>query len=293
MKEKYLEELRKALEENNIEAEEIVDTYAKRFDLGYEAEMTDEEIIEMLGSVDDVLTKFNPKSTTGKKRWNCNLDFANLFSDFTIVTSKKAGISFQFAEDDEIEKYVEIKNSEDEISLKANNLIKRKHFEGTMVIGPDVCFDKFVISGAHTDLRICDLNVNSFKFNLISGDAKIANITALESAYVSIVTGDIVIDSLKSPNATISTTSGDIVIDEITADSVKLNTISGDIIINRSNEAVYKISTVSGDVAIKNGADISLVSSTSVSGDVTISGKASGKTISDAINKVFKDIKIF
>lgn len=293
MKEKYLEDLKEALANLNIQDEEILNTYTKRFELGHEAGLNDEEIIEMLGSVDDVVAKYHSTSSTCKKRLNCSLDFANLFSDFAIVSSKEPGISFQFDKDDDVENYVAIKISEDEISLKANNATKKHHFEGTMIVGPDICFDKFVICGVDTDLQICNLNMNTFNFSLVNGDVNFKNITALQSVNLSVVTGDVMINSIVSPEVAISTTSGDVDIDEITADSIKLNTVSGDININRSNEAKYKINTVSGDVTIRSGADLSLVSSASVSGEVTVSGKSSGKTVSDIINDTFKKIKIF
>ena len=57
MKEKYLEELKYALNERGIYNSEIIAKYERRYNLGKEAGLSDEDILDMLGSPSDVAAK--------------------------------------------------------------------------------------------------------------------------------------------------------------------------------------------------------------------------------------------
>ena len=56
---KYLEELKNELEKENISnKDEIFKKYEDRYNFGLEAGLSDEEIEEMLGDIDDIIEKY-------------------------------------------------------------------------------------------------------------------------------------------------------------------------------------------------------------------------------------------
>ena len=63
--EEFLKELEEKLKEKNIENwEEILDKYEKRFHFGLESGLSDEEIIRMLGSIEDIIDSYSKKEDT-------------------------------------------------------------------------------------------------------------------------------------------------------------------------------------------------------------------------------------
>ena len=77
MKESFLKELREALEAKGVQnIEDILDTYSSRFDLGYEAGMTDEEILDMLGSIEDIVSSYTEKEVS-KNKYNITLELVH------------------------------------------------------------------------------------------------------------------------------------------------------------------------------------------------------------------------
>ena len=63
--EEFLKELEEKLKEKNIENwEEILDKYEKRFNFGLESGLSVEEIIRMLGSVDDIIDSYKLRRAT-------------------------------------------------------------------------------------------------------------------------------------------------------------------------------------------------------------------------------------
>ena len=88
--EKFLKELKIALEEAHIEnKEEILATYLEHFTLGHEAGMSDEEIIDRFDQIEDIIWKLGrKKSDKEPEGYSIELDLA-CFSDFQIRCSNK------------------------------------------------------------------------------------------------------------------------------------------------------------------------------------------------------------
>ena len=289
--EKFLEELRKALEEANVEnSEEIVAKYLEHFSLGHEAGMTDEEIIERFDSIEDIVLQAR-RTKKNSSRYEVILDL-DCFSDFRIVR-KGVGIEFNIEED--AFKHVSVLRDGNRIHLKSNlkskfmSSFKRRGFEGTMFVGADVIFDQFTINNVNCDIT-CNFKIQctDFSFCNVNGDIEDLDIVAEESIVINNTSGDIELSNVEAPTIKINSVSGDITVDELTADYVKLSTVSGDISVQISTDAEYNISTVSGDVRIEEGADDSKVKISTVSGEVEISGKVISKSISEIIKDSFK-----
>ncbi|MDE6660360.1 MAG: DUF4097 family beta strand repeat-containing protein [Anaeroplasmataceae bacterium] len=288
--EKFLEELRKALEEANIEnGEEIVAKYLEHFSVGHEAGMTDEEIIERFDSIEDIVhNAIDEKETLS--RYDVILDL-ECFSDFKIVKKDEiSGIDFEIEED--AYKYVSVVREGRRIHLKSklfNTLFKKRNFEGTMFIGRNVLFGEFTINNVNCDMTCdCKIMCSDFSLSNVNGDIEELDLVAEEIIVINNTNGDIEISRLEAPHVKISTVSGDIHIEEFTADEVKLSTVSGDISIELATGAEYNINSVSGDVRIEAGAEDSKVKVSTVSGEVEISGKVVSESVSEKIKKSFK-----
>lgn len=290
--EKFLEELRRALEEANVEnKEEILAAYLEHFSIGHEAGLTDEEIIERFDSIEDIVWK-KGKSKETLDGYDIELDLV-CFSDFQICCSNKIkGVQIDI--DAKALNYVEIIRDGKKISLKSlpqQYFAKRKNcdFEGKMIIEANSFIKRLKINNVSCDVKCNDeLQVGSFVLSNVSGDAKFNSLDAKEDIVISNTTGDVDVHFLSSPKLKLSSVSGDLTIKDLTSDIVKISTVSGDIVIHHSNDAEYQISTVSGEVNVVDGADEEKVKATRVSGEVFVSGKSMGSSVSDIIKKSFK-----
>lgn len=296
MKNEYLEELKRELESNNIEnKDEIYALYESRFELGYEANMTDEEIIQSLESISDIIEKYknNNNENSQLKKFNVSLELS-VFSDFNIVRTNQNGITFDIEERalTETEILVEGKNITLKSKGKSGGLFRNKNgrYEGTMFIGDSVFFDKLNINLFTCDLESCNLKGNELDISSISGDTMLKELK-FDSVKLKTTSGDFEIDKINTKDLILTSVSGDCVIDFVNINNCKITTVSGDLIIKNSNDAPYSISTVSGDVRIDSGVRLENVKASSVTGDVFVgSGKAS-KTITDQLNDAFSKIK--
>lgn len=287
--EKFLEELKNALEDAGIEnKEEVLATYLEHFALGHEAGMSDEEIIERFDSIEDIVWKADIKKEN-KEKYSIELDLV-CFSDFQIRCSNNIkGVQFDI--DEEALDYVEIIREGKRIHLKNRGIDifpKRKKFDGSLLIGSDVLFSHFKINNVNCDV-CCKQKLSCINMYIsnVNGDIDFSDLSIQESFIITNTTGDITIANLITPKAKINTVSGDIFILDFTCDVAKIATVSGDVRIDHSNEAEFLISSVSGDVSILEGSDASKVKASSLSGSVSISGEKVSKTISD----MFKNFK--
>lgn len=287
MKESFLKELREALEAKGVQnIEDILDTYSSRFDLGYEAGMTDEEILDMLGSIEDIVSSYTEKEIS-KNKYNITLELVH-FSDFEIVKSKNPRVEFEM--DRRALEYVKIIREKNSVSLKSKKS-RNGRFEGRMYVGEDIEIDNLVINACSVDLKVDSLSGKSFVISNKSGDACFNNIDAEDKVIISNVSGDMKFNGLTSQNLIVSTVSGDIGIRELVCDRVQMSMVSGDIAIHRSNDAAYTINSVSGDFRIDNEIDEDKIKVTSLSGDCYVNGKPLRKNLSARIQDAFKNMK--
>lgn len=294
MKEKFLTDLKQALNQASVDqVEEILKLYASRFDLGYEAGMSDEEIIEILGSVEDIVTGYTQRETL-KNKYNIKLELA-LFSDFEIVRSKNSGIEF------DIEKkaldFIEIIRDENQISLKPKELkngsmfMKHGRFDGRMYVGEDVEIESLVVNNYSADLKVASLSGKIFVFSNKSGDIHFNDIEAKEKVVLNNVSGDSKFNKVVSPLFMVHTVSGDTIIQELVCDQGKMSIVSGDVTIYHSNDASYVVNCVSGDFKVKNEIDAEKIKFSALSGECYVGGKLLKKSFTAQIHDAFKDIK--
>lgn len=285
--EKFLEKLRNALEEANVEnSEAIVEKYFEHFQLGHEAGMSDEEIIERFDSIEEIVESYmnQDKTVEGFKLY---LD-VSVFENFDVVLTEGTDVRLEI--DEKALDYVNVEKTKTHLNLKlkgkANKFFKeRYHFHGTLWVGSKLVLNEVVISNIHADMKICSLRSENIFVNNINGDMKFDALTGKEKIKITTVSGDIEIHSIDVPNLWIDSVNGDIKVDELCCDKVKFKTVNGDFEIENSNEADFVVNTVNGDVKIKEG-KVNVVVGSNVSGDVIIEGE---KISSNKISEVVKD----
>ncbi len=264
MKDTFLKNLRETLNQHQIEnIDEIIDKYERRFILGYEAGMKDEEIIEALDSIEDIVCQYQ------KKNYDLYLDLT-YFSDFEIKQRDYLKQSFVFDFEDEedlVKKYVQI----DEVNkcIKLNKTEDcAEELSGAFYIGPTTGFDK-----VHIITKFCDVEINLLKakeidIKNISGDFSIDKIQA-DDIKVETISGDMEIDELVSNHLVLTSTSGDISVGKLNVEEIDITLVSGDLEIDQVNVGSGKISSVSGDITYSVGENqTNNVSITTVSGTI-------------------------
>ena len=260
-KDKYLKELEEKLNENNItNTKEIVEKYRKRYEFSLEAEIAEDEIIEMLGTPDDVVAKYvkNENKTHHmdekdvKYKAGYNLIVKTICDDIIIKASSDDKNHVVFDRVDP-ENYEIITDSEKGIYInykksKYLSLNRRSSGEITISIPKDKWFDRIDISNASADLNVIDLRSREAKIQIASGDAEIHQIEA-DNVNINTVSGDIKVYKINAKSVALNTVSGDIAVNYIDSQTTRIDSVSGDVNVLKL-EGEYKTSSVSGDVMV-------------------------------------------
>lgn len=301
MEREFLDELRKKLEEKGIASEKIIEKYQRRFRLGREAQMTDEEIIDLLGGVDSIVEKYVSEEKNAEKepvfeepaeqKKKIVLDLA-YFSEFSIDSVPGSDISFDVEE--EALKYIKTEITNSGASIQSINKLKfwnrqNREFSGTMHIGEDALIEMIKIQNVSGDVRSKILKSDAIVITNTSGDFTIDGLSAKE-VKITNVSGDFEVEKIASDQLTISTVSGEIELGIVVGGQANLNTVSGDIKIEMAKIDACTADTVSGDITIES-ADISEenIKTSAVAGHVSISGKAQ-KSLSAKLKDVFSEL---
>lgn len=244
-KEEYLKSLELALIDAKVDNyEEIVEKYRKRFELAALADMTTDEAIKMMGSVESVVNKYsNCDKTEYYDVYTFRLDDA-LASEIKIINGSKPGIVINV--DEELIDKLNINHQEHKITItdKFGKAFFRKCRGSILIeIGDNVKFDKFEVSTVSCDVEIGSINCIKCNIHSVSGDFDIEKIIA-EDVNLTTVSGDFDVNRIKTNEIRINTVSGDADISYIEAEKAIFDTISGDI-------------DVCGKLKLKRGSSIS------------------------------------
>lgn len=244
-KEEYLKSLELALIEAKVDNyAEIVEKYRKRFELASLADMTTEEAIKMMGSVESVVKKYcNYEKTEYYEVYTFKIDDA-LASEIIIKKGSKPGIVIN-VDEDLIDK-LNINHQEHKVSITdkfAKALFRKCRGSILIEIGDNVKFDKFEVSTVSCDVEIDSVNAIKCVLHTVSGDFEVDKIIA-DEVVITTVSGDFNINRIKTKEIRINTVSGDADISYIEADKAIFDTISGDI-------------DVCGKLKLKRGSSIS------------------------------------
>lgn len=229
-KEEYLISLELALVNAGISnADEIVDKYRKRFELAALADMSVDEAIKMMGSVESVVKKYstNDKSSYYEV-YTFKLDDA-LASEIVIKKGSKAGIVVNV--DEELIDKLNIHHQDKKLTITdkfGKSLFRKCRGSILIEIGDNIKFDKFEVSTVACDVEVGSINAIKTVFYTVSGDFDIEKIVS-EDVLLNSVSGDFKVGRVKTNDIRINTVSGDVDVSYIEADKAIFDTISGDI----------------------------------------------------------------
>ena len=264
MKNIYLNDLKEKLESNSVEnAYDILTKIEKRYNLGLEAGLDEEEIEEMLGSVDDIVNQYTNVTVEEKKEKINNeekvvsLEISSVSDNLTIEFDDIKDIEYELINVN-VDCY-DISYEKKEFKLKYKKAkflaLNRKESGHIIVKLPNsIKYEKVSIHTTSGEVVIKDeLTCKIFKLNTVSGDVALDNVS---SNYIklSTVSGDITSLSLTGDEIYIDTVSGDMGSNVVNCDNLGLSTVSGDINITNAKASI-KASSVSGDINV-NGSDI-------------------------------------
>lgn len=229
-KEEYLISLELALANAGVKDHfEIVEKYRKRFELAALADMTVDEAIKMMGSVESVVKKYvGEEKSSYFEVYTFKLDDA-LASEIIIKNGSKPGIVVNV--DEELIDKLNIHHQDNKLLItdKFGKSFFRKCRGSILIeIGDNIKFDKFEVSTVSCDVEVSSINAIKTVFYTVSGDFDIEKIVS-EDVLLNSVSGDFSVGRIKTNDIRINTVSGDVDVSYIEADKAIFDTISGDI----------------------------------------------------------------
>ena len=267
-KEEYLNKIRELLEKENVEGvENIISDIEKKYDLGVMAGLSEDEIVDDLGTPFDILGKYKQKDEDLKYM---DMEINDPFSsDIRIEKREEEGIDIRISKDlkDKMEVIVE----DNKISIKPFR--KNNHFriirssEIAIFYGPNIKFGNVSLYTASGDSIIDDIECKIVKIETVSGDFEIKGISA-ESVFLKTVSGDFEVKGISAESVILKTVSGDIDINTLKTGACSISTVSGDIDVSSCNINSLVVSTISGDIDVTGVVKTSKC--TRISGDINI-----------------------
>ena len=269
-KEKYLSELSELLDLNEFSPEEkqsILIKYRKRYEFGLESEMTDDEIVNMLGTPNDVINKYvkievkdskeqkkfiNEEKANYKKCYN--LKIKTVTDDIVMLESEDEDCHLEF-EGVDLTMYNIVNNTEegvkvDYIKSKFFGLNRRKGGVITLKVPKDKVFDEALLSSVSGNINSTLVKANKLDVSTTSGDVNIIDAESNEEVHINTVSGDSLVHLVKGTRLALNTVSGDVRITKAIVSKISINTVSGDVSVDESTTDDVNASSISGDILI-------------------------------------------
>ncbi|WP_339149216.1 MULTISPECIES: DUF4097 family beta strand repeat-containing protein [unclassified Sutcliffiella] len=133
---------------------------------------------------------------------------------------------------------------------------------------PKKTYQELSTYSTSSDIQMTDLQLDSLRTELTSGDILIEGVTITNSYSIDLTSGDVRIENTEAKTIAIEGTSGDITIKEVLA-NVQVDTTSGDIKI-WGVQGNINVETTSGDIDIENERITGNIEVEVTSGDVRI-----------------------
>lgn len=257
-----MNDLKEALENSSVEnPNELIDKIEKRYNLGLEAGLTEEEIEEMIGDVDLVVDQYIDSLIDEDDE---NADETSTKSYAIEISTIGADVSIELVDAKDIEyelidinvDYYDIITEKNEFKIKYKKTkflgLNRKASGQILVKLPNnIHYDRINVKTTSGDVTISNpLNSNVVKLSTVSGDMNFDNINC-DTIKLSVVSGDICGLSIEGKEVYVDTVSGDMTCNMINCDDLLLSTINGDINIAHAT-ANIKASTVTGEILTNN-----------------------------------------
>ncbi len=278
--ENYIEQIKKLCAENNIDPTEIVNKITRRFKLGQQAGMSEEEIIEMLGEPEsyvakkeDVKQEIVPTFETVDEGYDYDLLEIEVAADvdLDIKTSSDEQVKVDFFDDEQLKAIYSFAVEDKKIKLIPIKNYKRVPGYITLYLPEKATYKDIKLSTVNGDIE-CQ------NYGMICQEMEINSVSA-----------DIDIIYVNAKNVDLSNVTGDIIISNLFAENVDMSNVSGDILVKEGKVEKLDVSTISGDV-IYNGV-VDTVDTSTISGDVSINEKTVSRTIAETIKDGLKNLK--
>ena len=206
MKDSFLNELEEKLRAENVSnVSEIINKYSKRYDFGLESGLSEEEIENMLGSVDEIVNLYKTET-----RYEYKESFGNLKLNVSTVTDN---VEFERSKDNEVHVYFEnidensyeISKTDKEISVSYINkkffgLNRRRPGTITVALPQGLSLGKTHLSTVSGDIEIEKLYADELNSSSVSGDIDIKEASRTMKVKSSSISGSIKINETKYKN---------------------------------------------------------------------------------------------
>lgn len=299
-KDKYMNTLRERLNQLNIEGrEDILNDFEAHFSLGKQNGHSDEELMESLGSIEEILESYeNLQSPNdekilidghGQRKEFTNrittIDISARHADTKITTSKDNGFHVDLYKEG---KFLERLNhaliayqEEATFYVKVLPLFPHKssgQYDLSIQVPKDlsvlilntssgdgtlkhITVHEIRINSTSGDFRLMDINSERVDIEVASSDFKLNNVRG--DMYIRSASGDFQIEQSNGVNFDYQSASGDLMLDG-DYETIHLNNVSGDINAQLKTIKQMHVSNVSADLhlKIKNNNDLHISSST-------------------------------
>ncbi len=276
-KREYLHQLYAALHDySDDDKDEIMEEFEEHFADGEKQGKSDEEIIEELGSVQDMIDSFSSQTDHHEEKHASDY-MEESYEDITgiAVDGKNARLDVTMQKGDalqvEFEPHAVLFGRQAVLQKerKDNTLyLTVKEGNAELIITVPDQVRETVVQGKSLDLNAQDIHLDNVKIDTVSGDVEL-NDTDFRNLKFNTVSGDFESSSLKAELVTIDTLSGDAEFNDSTIDFLHFSTKSGDVeFAGHVKKAAFDL--VSGDVDLKLASAPDAIEVSAVSGDIEI-----------------------
>ena len=262
-KDEYLRRLKNRLNDLNIDGkDEIYNDFTNHFEIGHQNGLSDDELIENLGSIDEVLESLESLS----KQEKITIDHHNQAKEFTNkitcvdVQARHANTTLKHSSDNGF--HVDL-HKDGKLPEKLNHTLIAYQEEEKFIINVLPIFpyktygdyelviqvpselNKINLNSSSGDIYTNSINIKHIKINSASGDINLQNLVC-DILSLTVASSDIDIKHLTG-NLDIKSASGDVQIDHANGDNFSFKNVSGDLNIQADYKRIL-LNNVSGDV---------------------------------------------
>lgn len=276
-KEMYMQQLKERLNQINIEGkEDIINDFNNHFELGHQDGISDEDLIETLGPIDEILESYEVLNKvqsddiivhgrTQKKEFTnkiTTVDISARHAETTIIESKDGRIHVDLYKEGKL------------LDRLSHALIGYQE-EAVFFVKVLPIFPYKSIGRYELNVEIPN-NLDVLKIHSSSGDIKGKKLS-VDQLKIQSASGEVDLDSIQSQMVKIEVASSDMNLKQIVGD-LEIKSVSGDVHIDHAKGKLLSYVNVSGDINIE--ADYENINLRNVSGDF------------DAKFKLIKDMNI-
>jgi len=250
-KKDFLKALKQSAKNAHIKNDKVlIERYNKRFNLAYEAGISEEETCEKFGDVEDIINNFKTESDVEfdkvevdvEKEKRAYTDYKDFSIDIQLVADE-VDIRLADVENPSIE--FNDANPDDYTIEATNHLFKlnftpKAHFLTRMkrnhliVTIPDIHYKNFKVSVVSGKYKIPALRAKNISLKAVSGNYNVVSMLC-DKLDINLVSGKTKIESLECTNFVIHNVSGNVSIANAICDNLIDHSVTGNVMIESGN----------------------------------------------------------